>query len=81
MPEVEYMRLENDILDIEGPAAARKANITGGNGYTGLFTIRKQIGESNYEVSAYFSQKSGESLEDKILRLALNDGLNLEANR
>jgi hypothetical protein len=52
-----------------------------GNGYTKPFTIRKRIGATNYEVCVYFSRESGESLEDKIIRLVRNEALNGEAHR
>jgi hypothetical protein len=81
MSEVEYMRLKNDILDIESPAPARKANITGENGYTGPFTMRKQIGATSYEVAVYYSRKNRESLEEKIIRLVRNEALNAGADR
>jgi hypothetical protein len=48
--------------------------------FTGPLIIRKRIGTTDYEVSAFFSRTSMESLEDKILRLALHDVSNGEAN-
>jgi hypothetical protein len=49
--------------------------------FEGPLIIRKQIGATNYEVAAYFSRTSAETLENKITRLVLNDVLSREANR
>ena len=37
------------------------------------FTMRKSIHSTIYEVSVYFSRTSGETLADKILRMARNE--------
>jgi hypothetical protein len=42
---------------------------------SGMFSLRKHIGHTIYEVSAHFSSSSRETLEDKILRLARNGAL------
>ena len=40
---------------------------------TGSFIMRKRIGSTTYEVSVYFSNTSGETLEEKILRMVCNE--------
>jgi hypothetical protein len=84
MAEVGYMRREYCDTGTEVPSAAGNVKRMETNesceNFTGPLIIRKRIGTTNYEVSAYFSRTSTESVEDKILRLALNDTLNGEAN-
>jgi hypothetical protein len=41
----------------------------GENIRTEAFKMRKRINSTTYEVSVYFSQKSKETLNDKIMRL------------
>jgi hypothetical protein len=82
--EVGYMRREHGDtgtggLTVAGNTKRMEADESRDN-FTGPLVIRKRIGTTNYEVSAYFSRTSKESLEDKILRLALNDALNGGAN-
>jgi hypothetical protein len=40
-----------------------------GNAHPAPFSIRKRIGSTAYEVEVHFSHNSGETLDDKILRL------------
>jgi hypothetical protein len=44
-----------------------------GNARTGAFKMRKRINSTTYEVTAYFSQESKETLNDKIRRLIRNE--------
>jgi hypothetical protein len=41
--------------------------------------LRKRIGSTVYTVNAYFATRTNETLEDKILRLARNNGLDFQA--
>lgn len=41
--------------------------------------LLKRIGSTVYTVNAYFSSTTNETLEDKILRLARNDGLDFQS--
>lgn len=41
--------------------------------------LLKRIGSTVYTVNAYFSSMTSETLEDKILRLAKNDGLDFQS--
>jgi hypothetical protein len=43
------------------------------------FKLQKRIGSTVYSVNAYFSNSTSESLGDKILRLAKNDGLDFQS--
>jgi hypothetical protein len=43
------------------------------------FKLQKRIGSTVYSVSAYFATNTSETLEDKILRLARNDGLDFQS--
>jgi hypothetical protein len=47
-------------------------------GKAGSFKMRKQISSTTYEVEVYFSSESGETLDDKILRLVRGEALNRE---
>jgi hypothetical protein len=73
-----------DSTETRGLTAAENMKRTDSNApdgnYTGPLIIQKRIGTTNYEVSVYFNMASKESLEDKILRLALKETLNLKAN-
>jgi len=42
------------------------------------YVLQKRIGSTLYIANAYFSDKSSETLADKILRLARNDGLDFQ---
>jgi hypothetical protein len=39
------------------------------------FNIRKRIGSTDYEVDVYFSAESGETMDDKILRLVRGEAV------
>jgi hypothetical protein len=39
----------------------------------GAFSMRRRIGSTTYEVTVYFSPESGETLDDKILRMIRNE--------
>ena len=43
------------------------------------YVLQRRIGSTLYTVKAYFSEKTSETLEDKILRLARNDGLDFQS--
>jgi hypothetical protein len=77
--EVGYMRLEyggmgTGRLKVAGNAERTETKEPREN-FTGPFIMRKRIGATDYEVSAYFSRTSGESLEEKIIRLVRNEAL------
>jgi hypothetical protein len=40
-----------------------------GNAHPVPFNMRQRIGSTAYEVAVYFSAESGETMDDKILRL------------
>jgi hypothetical protein len=80
MTEVRYMRREKYGIEA-GETAAGNAEPTVENSYTKPFTIRKCIGATSYEVAVYFSRKSRESFEEKIIRLVRNEALNGGTNR
>jgi hypothetical protein len=40
------------------------------------FNMRKRISSTTYEVTVHFSRTNGETLDEKILRLARSDALN-----
>ena len=42
------------------------------------YVLQKRIGSTLYIANAYFSDKSNETLTDKILRLARNDGMDFQ---
>jgi hypothetical protein len=50
-------------------------------GKVGSFKMRKRISSTTYEVAAYFNEASGETLDDKILRLVRGEALNREDER
>ena len=43
--------------------------------------LLKRIGSTTYTVNVYFSDTTKETLTDKILRLARNDGLDFQYNQ
>ena len=43
------------------------------------YVLKRRIGSTLYTANAYFSEKTIETLEDKILRLARNDGLDFQS--
>ena len=43
--------------------------------------LRKRIGSTLYLANAYFSTEASETLADKILRLARNDGLDFQSEQ
>ena len=43
------------------------------------YVLQRRIGSTLYTVKAYFSEKTSETLEDKILRIARNDGLDFQS--
>jgi len=43
--------------------------------------LLKRIGSTVYTVNAYFSENANETLADKILRLARNDGLDFQSKK
>jgi len=43
--------------------------------------LQKRIGSTLYTVNAYFSSTESETLADKILRLARNDGLDFQSEQ
>ena len=43
------------------------------------YVLQRRIGSTLYTVKAYFSEKTSETLEDKILRLERNDGLDFQS--
>ena len=46
-----------------------------GNSRSTAFTLSRRIGSTNYRVNAYFSEKTEETLEDKICRMISNEVL------
>jgi hypothetical protein len=52
---------------------ADEAGARGGNAQAGSFNMRKRISSTTYEVTVHFSGTNGETLDEKILRLALNE--------
>jgi hypothetical protein len=80
MAEVMYMRREKyGIEAVE--TVSENAEATEENSYTGPFITQKKIGATSYEVAVYFSRKSRESFEEKIIRLVRNEALNCGTNR
>jgi hypothetical protein len=60
------------------------ADLTGGKVYAKPFIIRKRIGATSHEISAYFrqfGQSSRETFDEKILRLVRSEALNGGADR
>ena len=45
------------------------------------YVLQRRIGSTLYTVKAYFSGATSETLEDKILRLAKNDGLDFQSGQ
>lgn len=45
------------------------------------YVLHRRIGSTLYTVNVYFSEKTKETLEDKILRLARNDGLDFQSRQ
>ena len=43
------------------------------------YVLKRRIGSTLYTVNVYFSERTNETLEDKILRLARNDGLDFQS--
>ena len=43
------------------------------------YVLQRRIGSTLYTVKAYFSETTSETLGDKILRLAKNDGLDFQS--
>ena len=43
--------------------------------------LLKRIGSTVYTANAYFSRETNETLADKILRLARNDGLDFQSEQ
>jgi hypothetical protein len=56
--------------------AVDEARVQGGNTQTGSFNMRKRISSTTYEVTVHFSGTNGETLDEKILRLARSEALN-----
>jgi hypothetical protein len=68
--------MEKDMKDTDSAGSPRfetasdTANaVTQDKGHTAPFHIRKRIGSTAYEVAVYFSAESGETMDEKILRL------------
>jgi hypothetical protein len=62
-------------------ASVGAALTQGGNTHAEPFMLRKRIGSTVYTVNAYFSSTTSETLPDKILRLAKNDGLDFQSGQ
>ena len=45
------------------------------------YVLQRRIGSTLYTVKAYLSESTNETLEDKILRLARNDGLDFQSGQ
>ena len=43
------------------------------------YVVKRRIGSTIYTANVYFSEITSETLEDKILRLAKNDGLDFQS--
>ena len=43
------------------------------------YVLKRRIGSTLYTANVYFSEMTKETLEDKILRLARNDGLDFQS--
>jgi hypothetical protein len=56
--------------------AANGAATQGSGAHPAPFKIRRRIGSTAYEVEVYFSPVSGETLDDKILRLVRGSAMN-----
>jgi hypothetical protein len=57
-------------------AEPEEASSQDGRTPAGSFNMRKRISSTTYEVTVHFSGTNGETLGDKILRLARGDALN-----
>jgi hypothetical protein len=73
-----------DIKDTDstGPhthgTTANESGARNGNCLHAPFSMWKRINSTIYEVEVYFSSESGETLDDKILRLVRGEALNRE---
>jgi hypothetical protein len=56
-------------VPLERETAANGVETRGNVAHPAPFNIRRRIGSTTYEVEVYFSPVSGETLDDKILRL------------
>ena len=45
------------------------------------YVLQRRIGSTLYTANAYFSTETSETLADKILRLARNDGLDFQSGQ
>jgi hypothetical protein len=61
------MRMKENVRPIEIPADGKGEPIK----------LKRTIGKTTYEVSAYFSEKSKENLSDKIFRMIETQAANL----
>jgi hypothetical protein len=54
---------------------------SGGNAGSEPFKLLKRIGSTVYTANVYFSGTTSETLADKFLRLARNDGLDFQSEQ
>ena len=81
MAETEGIIKIGDMAETAAPETSASESVAeppDGESLTGAFKIRKRIGNTTYDVEAYFSPNSRETLDEKILRLvrgeAMKDG-------